>query len=1244
MYENKIRDWLKSFYGGQRDVDEIEITPEIKQRYLRYLSTPGMKPKDVNTELTGTEKLAQSTPVKFLGDLGSGAMSSAAGAIRGVDWVGGILTGRPSKQVGVADLLAKKMEEQAAKSSEMGFEEGTIPKYLAQGLGHAAVSVPLMGGTGPAGAFGSRAIAGAGIVPFSIATGGGAAKAQGKGDIEQLGEAAWSGAIGFVQDKILGGIGKKELSMIPRQFLGGTAMASIPIVADTARKIAEGKDPTQIDWGKVTSDFITGALFPIGKHGKKKVEELPEAIPRTPGLTEESFNTRLEKSLRENLKQPESKLEITTADELAKQLPPPREGEAVMTEGIDAASFESGLGGKGVGRNPFIELEKSGDGWKVATHITKEGGQGVGRNIQEGKRQPERITVERNAKTGEVVESISKALVTDMKILDAVKVAETGGIEKPVSEISTKETGGGEYRTDKFKGEPPPPAGPREPTVPEPPIPIMKERQTVTNSLTKEFGDMVNELVGKERFYLPEKEAAWVAEAGERIKVAGVENRLAEIMKMEQFDHVDVKEAKLLSDILAKQGKYDLVAELAQKRAPEGTSAGRTLRAWATSDILSDPALISAKIIREAKSKLGRRGKMIRDATPEQIKKWTEMAEAASKLPDGPERDTATALIFKDIRDNIPVSIWKKVSTVQAIHQLLNAKTIARNLLGNIGLNGMEVISHYIGMPIDALLSRISGQNRSVARPKIMKYMDNMVKGFRLSKKDIELGVNTAKESLERRVGIKLEGEFENMFEFAAGGTFKKGVYSELEKIVGYTMQAPDRAFFEARFFDSLDNMMTATGKTAIEKPMVEQALREAAKVTFRDMNNISQALVNIKKGLNKMLGNEQFGLGDIVLKYPKVPGAIVKRGIEYSPFGFIESAVNIGKMFKNRGDIGVQREAAMSTARAILGTILAGTGYALAKAGSVTGKQSENKKIRDFENAIGKRPYSIKALNRLFSYDWFQPSAMPFTMGVDLGTKRELDQKGGNVLSEIANYISGAIESAGTTVTEQPVFTGVSRLFGSGVSGSSGGVAAGLASMAESAPSSFVPTALAQIGSIIDPNKHQIPTDFAGRMLGLVANRIPGLSMLLEKRKDVLGEDLKRGTGNPIIDTIFGLASPTIMSELKVTPEINFIMQLFGETGETSVLPRTYGKTITYNNKTYALNQSQRARLQETAAKAAVQKIRALDSSGLLKQLTKERQIKVIEKIYNDAGRAARKIMLSEIKGKILKDLLSKK
>jgi hypothetical protein len=104
-----------------------------------------------------------------------------------------------------------------------------------------------------------------------------------------------------------------------------------------------------------------------------------------------------------------------------------------------------------------------------------------------------------------------------------------------------------------------------------------------------------------------------------------------------------------------------------------------------------------------------------------------------------------------------------------------------------------------------------------------------------------------------------------------------------------------------------------------------------------------------IKKAMN--LG-EEFGAGNFLLNYPKVPANIALRGGAYSPFGFIKSIMDVGKGILGHGFD--QRNFVNSTARATLGTSIIGAGYYLSKMGLVRLTSPKNANVRAIEETQG--------------------------------------------------------------------------------------------------------------------------------------------------------------------------------------------------------------------------------------------------------------------------------------------------
>ena len=500
--DTPIREWLKA-----QNRENVEITPQIRKRFEAQKNRPSAEIPESPSVLGVAGQTAEDImrlPMTSMPRLVKGVAKTVGNVATDVGYgIDKLLSGygRGVRPEGIPDEISKPLPprtigEKISSVSGVTDKVQNVADLLAQKYGIDATRHPEIerlfgGGAEMFGEISPYLPLGPAALPASGVIGGSAEQIREGGQYEKPSRVASAGfkagAYGTLNDVVFRGTHK----LLPKQWDKVASMLGFGATHEMNKALETGK--LSLPDIETAISTLTPLVIPGGGIKKRVTEKLKE-VP-TKSKLEPLAEVAEPKVPEVRAKVAEPNVEITTAGELAKQLPPPRRGTATMTEGIDAASFESGLGGKGVGRNPFIELEKSGEGWKVATHITKEGEQGVGRNIQEGKRQPERITVERNPQTGEVVESISKAPVTDMKILDAVKVAETGGIEKPVSEISTKETGGGEYRTDKFKGraatvEPrvaeqpsgePPPSGmigePALPTKERYPVPLKESSQ-----------------------------------------------------------------------------------------------------------------------------------------------------------------------------------------------------------------------------------------------------------------------------------------------------------------------------------------------------------------------------------------------------------------------------------------------------------------------------------------------------------------------------------------------------------------------------------------------------------------------------------------------------------------------------------------------------------------------------------------------------------------------------------------------
>lgn len=581
---------------------------------------------------------------------------------------------------------------------------------------------------------------------------------------------------------------------------------------------------------------------------------------------------------------------------------------------------------------------------------------------------------------------------------------------------------------------------------------------------------------------------------------------------------------------------YDIVEHLSKL----ATETGQANQAWSLYNNLSPEGIIGF-----AKKQLGKAGI---ELTPDLTDSLRKQAQKVAELPDGTfEKKLETAVMLKMISDKVPSTFLQKVSAVQTMAQLLNPKTIIRNIGGNSAFAGMEHASQHISNVLDKLTSVVTGK-RTQGAPSLR----TQAKGFKK-------GLLEAFEETKRGVDIDAEGKF--------GGSkkaFKGKIGGAFQKALDVALKVPDKAFYQGAFDDSLRVQMKIAGVSKPTEEMIERAIYDGQYRTFNDESLIAKGLQKIKKGLNSLTGSEDFGLGDAILKYPKVPGNILSRGIAYSPAGFMQTVFELAKpLFGKEFN---QRAFVDSTSRALTGTALIGTGAILHKLGIITGKSDEDKDIRALENETGLGQYKVNtsALKRyvmsgfdaaaakkeegdtLASYDWLQPTSIGLSIGANI------DQNAGKfskrTASQTASDIAVSVAEGANTLAEQPLLQGLTRP----LKYADSLVDAGLVTL-KGVPASFIPTVLNQVRQISDPNMRDVRDSnwLKETFVTTPSNKIPGLSKNLPAKIDTLGNEQKyKGP----IETFL---SPATITKIKTNPTSRLVMDIYEKTGDAKAAPR---------------------------------------------------------------------------------------
>ncbi|EHS59471.1 hypothetical protein [Paenibacillus sp. Aloe-11] len=575
--------------------------------------------------------------------------------------------------------------------------------------------------------------------------------------------------------------------------------------------------------------------------------------------------------------------------------------------------------------------------------------------------------------------------------------------------------------------------------------------------------------------------------------------------------------------------------------------------------------------------------------------------------------------------------LLKKISSAQTIAQLLNPKTQVRNVLGNELFYRVERLNKFVATPFDIARSKITGGQRYVT--------------FRTNNQG-QFWKNWMEGSKAGWNGVNING-LQTQYDLA-GQAFrsKYNPMTYLEKTLGAALRGFDNAAYMRAYNDTMGEMATLDAINKGVKPtreyvqdfinradenLTEIAGQYGKYVTFQDKNSISKFLSTVKRGLN---AGKDFGIGDLVLKYPNTPGALLMRALEFSPVGFVRSAriLEKGARFAESNP----REATLALSRAMVGTFgMMGMGYFLMDKGIITGEASKDKDIRSLQQASGQGQYQVNlsALQRfvesgfnsdvkleegdlLYTYDWMQPVSIAISMGANIN-KNVKDEKEADESPVLGTLAAGYNSFAGgiNTLQQQSVLKGLADA----ASGYAGQTATDkIVDVLSDIPSSFIPTILNQIKQTQDNSKRETYSpNKLEQSLNKAQAKMPGLAERLPKKYDTLGQE-QRNYQDPSLTNIF--LNPGFPSRYKLSPEAQEVVNLITETEDETLAPRVPSKTLKGNK----LTGEQFSRLSQVQGEETARRI------GNLRGTT-EQKAKQMEKLLRKSSETAREQIMRE-------------
>jgi len=574
-------------------------------------------------------------------------------------------------------------------------------------------------------------------------------------------------------------------------------------------------------------------------------------------------------------------------------------------------------------------------------------------------------------------------------------------------------------------------------------------------------------------------------------------------------------------------------------------------------------------------------------------------------------KELATAQVMQRVLETVDASFWKKVSTYQAMSHLLNTKTALRNILSNLTMNGAERLSNLLAIPVDKIIAMKTGQ-RTVAKPaKLLKGLPQAKSSAREASMLVELGLPLG----------------ENKYQ--VGQTFKKGVMGKAEKALRYELQVTDE-FQKGLIQADIESQFKAINKGGKLTEAQEKAVQEEMRFrTFQDDTLASTVLTKFKGELNRMgfgkqqrgttkdvmgkemFGIREFGLGDFLLKYSKVPGNIITRKIEYSPIGYFKALYQLSQL-KADGDVSAQRKAAMSFARATTGSMMLGMGALAKSLGLIIRDEDKDptglKKLK-LAAGLGNYKLNMTAIGRLLkgestdlqegdnlvSYGWIEPIGTSFTVGASIYDAIKNDKKIGDVALGALNQTLEESLDISTLSTIKSMTYGQSALevmtipFSGGISG-------------------FVPSTLRQTAGTIDPimrNKYTGgPVEKAVKQ---TLGAIPFASKTLEPYLSPLGTPRTKNTG--ALGNIISQFSPAMVSKYVPSPILKPLqtiekLNVDGKFGEIPYPTVKAPSTLTINDEAITLTDKQKTQYMGAKGKYTekeyIDKLKGIDVSNI--------------------------------------------
>ncbi len=664
----------------------------------------------------------------------------------------------------------------------------------------------------------------------------------------------------------------------------------------------------------------------------------------------------------------------------------------------------------------------------------------------------------------------------------------------------------------------------------------------------------------------------------------------------------------------AHNGDFKVTQELMVDLAEEATRAGQNAQSIRLLKNLTPEGRVYKidKLVYRIQKEIDRKtnGKAKTIKVDENLKK--RMLNAKSQE----EMDAIEHMVHKNIAKQMPEptkleKAVRKWNEWRYLAMLGNPRTHIRNIFGNALFAPMVNGKNAIGIALERTLSK---DNRTKAR---LTAKDKAAIEF--AKSDFDTVNAEESKSSKNKYNESLNGlDVEEK-------VFKNKALEWARKTNSNLLEWEDTKAKRKRYSKSFAQFIKARGwdyQNLTDSQLDSArnyAMREAKRATIQDTSEVANAL---NKFSHQNIATEVLVEG--LLPFKKTPINILKRGVEYSPFGIAKGIKELAWDVK-KGNMNAS-QAIDTLSCGLSGTAMMMVGVLLSSLGVLT-STSDDDKEGEFDKLSGNQEYALQFFGKSYTIDWIAPLSMPLFIGAEIENAVERgDADNGAGIGRVLDALTGISDPMFNLSMLQGINSSIKT-----VRYSDNPTVDLAANTVSGYLGQGIPTILGQTARTVDTtrrNSYYTPKDSAAgklidKTIKKTAAKIPGVSMLLEPYIDKWGNE--QVADNWVLNAFENFASPGYYSENTNDSVTEEMARLYKATSDTGVVPHSAKSSLSTGGNTYRLSEKEYTQYQKTLGKASHEQLQKLINSTAYSNMSNEEKAVAVGKMYRYAEESAK-------------------